>query len=372
MVVDVSEMHHIMIQCWKDVYALYRDEQEPAWAAFADRYGHLFPELPMPQLEPITANDLLTYFNHRGWNKSSGLDGWRTGEVKDLPASICHFAAATLNVCEAQGSWPESFCFLAQPALAKGTGEGPMDCRLLGLESVWLAAWSTIRFRQLEEWRQQWLLPQQMGAVRGKGIWDVTWPLQLWLEERAYVGAPAAGIMLDRTKCFDRIAHQIIFGLQEAHRCPTSITRLRRDHYERVQRTIKLNNTFGPLWTGTNAVTQGNVFSIDDISMLMSIWIRSHLTRIPRALVATFLDDSNVASESISDLEVSIDITMEFDLATDQRVNADKTAGWANNAEDAARLGALLIYDQRVPIVGGTPPRRRLCPCRGGGVAGPG
>eukprot|EP00959_Pyramimonas_sp_CCMP1952_P165814 3465702-Pyramimonas_sp.AAC.1 len=61
----------------------------------------------------------------------------------------------------------------------------------------------------------------------------------------------------------------------------------------------------------------------------MCVWTKRQHRYVSRSLSTTFVDDSNSATHTASELQKSIDEAAKFDRFSGQRIRPGKVAGWA-------------------------------------------
>lgn len=81
----------------------------------------------------------------------------------------------------------------------KGKGELPSDQRLLALLSLWYSLWNKDRYTRLATWCRGWVSATAHGALPDENIFDVSFGLQLRVEDAIMLGKPLDGLMLDST-----------------------------------------------------------------------------------------------------------------------------------------------------------------------------
>ena len=64
-------------------------------------------------------------------------------------------------------------------------------------------------------WQESWAHPGQHGFRMGRGTIDAYWTLALKVEAALISGQPLSGVLLDYSKCFDRLPHNIMLKLAE-------------------------------------------------------------------------------------------------------------------------------------------------------------
>ena len=116
-----------------------------------------FEGIPVLILDPFgTCCDLIAT-NERARADSYSLSdvlgkhsGWRTSEAKDLPLCIVSLFVDHFNMIEASAEWVDVLCYSPQTVMRKAKNKlSQTQIRAIGLNSVWYANWSSLRYKQL-------------------------------------------------------------------------------------------------------------------------------------------------------------------------------------------------------------------------------
>eukprot|EP00959_Pyramimonas_sp_CCMP1952_P289843 6061754-Pyramimonas_sp.AAC.1 len=111
-----------------------------------------------------------------------------------------------------------------------------------------------------------------IGAMPGRSIAEVSWPLQLAIDVRKVLGQILRGVSFDRRRCFDLLVFVITYGLQKSAGCPVNLLNARESFYGACVGHYKLMGCYSSGFTRANGRFQGCVFSIDDCLLLMRVW----------------------------------------------------------------------------------------------------
>ena len=68
----------------------------------------------------------------------------------------------------------------------------------------------------------------------------------------------------------------------QAAGCPPGIVEARRKWYDRHKRRMKLGQAYGEEFFAQNGCSQGCVWSIDDIALIMACWVFDLQRAVPR------------------------------------------------------------------------------------------
>jgi len=290
----------------------------------------------------------------RGKFKAGGLDGWRSSEVLDLPPAIVSRFARFFTVIEAGAEWPEATVAVPNPILAKSsTKRAPVDVRVLGLMSVWVSEWAKLRYHEIQPWRDNWTLPNMMGAKKGCTIADLAWPLQLRLEHANTFELKNGGCLADRKQCFDRIVPELALALLERAGCPAPLLRARRNFNSSVNFRFRIGNSHSVPMLRPNGAIQGSVWSLDECTIIMRCWMLAQETAA-RVDTLTLMDDSTSASFSEDPAPrvlASLEHSVEFDTDSGQMLSPPKTYLWASHPETKKKLDNLFIYGHKLTVV---------------------
>jgi hypothetical protein len=199
-------------QAWAPIFRLYADTPEPDWERFAARFGQYVQRVPM-RLADLTAADLRRTLGSQSSKSAAGMDGWRVAELKALPDFLLGQLAALLNAVERTGRWPAALERALISLIPKGEGGEPLAMRPISVASAVYRLWAATRLRDAITWQEGWIHRGQHGFRHDHGTIDVYWALALRVEDALLSGTPLSGLMLDYSKCFDRLPHGIMLRL---------------------------------------------------------------------------------------------------------------------------------------------------------------
>ena len=85
----------------------------------------------------------------------------------------------------------------------------PLDMRPISVASAVYRLWAATRLRDVIKWQEGWIHGGQHSFRPQLGAWV----LALRVEEALVAGTPLSGLLLDYSKCFDRLPHGIMLQL---------------------------------------------------------------------------------------------------------------------------------------------------------------
>ena len=224
-----------------------------------EEYKHDIPKLEEPVLPELDPYQFYRRLQKRPRRKAGGFDAWLTAEARVLPLAIVALFTEVFKVVEGGNGWVEAWSFVPKVALVKADTGKPLDTRLIGLASVWTSTYEGLRYRHLSRWREGWLCPRVFGARRSHRTVDISYPFQLYGDVAVAQQKPWLGLLLDRQKCFDRLVFELMFGVQEAYRCPAPVVRYRRGFYGEQWHFLRIANCYSDPFSPTNGAIQGSV-----------------------------------------------------------------------------------------------------------------
>ena len=232
-------MDQLLRSAWFPIFRLYDKTPEPDWERFRTRFGPHIVHTPMV-LHDLTADDLLKTLKTQSVRTACGMDGWRVAELKSLPIPLLTRMADMMNYIETQGRWPSALERALVSLIPKGEGGEPLNMRPITVASAVYRLWAATRLRDAVQWQEGWAHPSQQGFRPHRGTLDVYWALALRVEETLQAGTPLTGIMLDYSKCFDRLPHDIMLRLGSAMGADDRIMAPLRCIYKSMRRRFKV------------------------------------------------------------------------------------------------------------------------------------
>ena len=127
-----------------------------------------------------------------------------------------------------------------------------------------------------------------------------------------------------------------------------------------ISRRFRLGHSVGPAFPNANSIMQGCPLAILRINCLIAAWARSVQHHPPTALcsIGAFIDDKNARTNSLDQLQETINFTADFDDRIDAIVNPDKTVVFATTTSGRKQLTDVNLRGQQIKQV---PDDRLLC-----------
>ena len=269
-----------------------------------------------------------------------GVDAWKVHELKLLSTYSMQALADLLNTFEHTGLWPEQLQEIPVAALKKGNGATAKDIRPISLASLLYRLWAKIRWADLQPWHLAWLPHELKGGAKDCESIDAYYQLMMEVENSMYSNHPLYGILFDYSKCFDFVPWSLEQGLLHALGLPARVSMPLFAFSRKIIRRFKFGNSVGPGIPNANSIQQGDPLAILRINVLIAAWTRVVNNSSSTSLCRTsaFIDDKNMRSASLSNLQAGVNLTADFDRAIAAEVNPQKTVLFANSPQNLRKV----------------------------------
>ena len=260
---------------WNPIFDVHKDPipTQP----FENVVGPLLDEMAKPcSLEDIKPFQLHKAIQSRPNEAAGGVDGWRTTELKSLPAKCFIPWAKIWNMIEI-GKWslPQVFQIARLTMLPKPGAKAmqPIDRRLINLLNIHYLLWSKVRFQHLTKWQQEVFHRTVCGGVKGRQTSDIAHHIGVANELAISTNAPVVGVKIDRSKCFDRIAINIVVCIARKLGLPERYFNVWTQLYQNFRRFLTLGQYIDDTsLASSNGVAQGDSASVLAVNLLMFAW----------------------------------------------------------------------------------------------------
>ena len=349
---NCGEMDAEMQNAWRDILQKYREDPQPDWESFRERYGKYIENHPMI-CEDISEKDVKEALSRTSSRKAAGTDGFRVSELKALPEIMLPRIAFFLNTVEEMG-WPEAMLCALVSTIPKGAGTGPLEQRPITVTSALYRLWGAIRLKtDVMDWQEEWAHKGQTGFRKGKSTHDLSWKLALEVELATLSGKEIAGVTTDFKKCFDLVPHGILLSLVEAMGISDRILKPIRDVYDNLTRRFKFASGVGKPFKTTNGILQGCPLSVVLFNALCSILSKA-IEQESGIKPESYADDLTLVGAR-EDLQKGVDIVAEYCTVTGQQLAPHKCNWFSNREENGHKIemnGVTLEFSKHVDIVG--------------------
>ena len=221
--------------------------------------------------------------------RSVAMCGWKTLEIKALPEEIFDLFVCLFKRIEESQIWPEILLQVVTTFIPKVDDEdldrinqkklacpATEEMRPINNASPWYSIYTSLRYEQMENWRNEVMPSSMHGARKGHGVWDVSFEHMLEMEVAVEKDQCLGALSLDWSKFFDSLERDVgnrlvqfmlgrdsnALGYVQAERTFTELSKAR----VKVGRAVQTQgNTRG------NGFLQGPCYSIEVALMMMSV-----------------------------------------------------------------------------------------------------
>ena len=327
------ELHAGFFAFWQPLWnrdSPFEAESLAPWAEFRA----LLAALPSPWPEiPVNMEDLQQWrhvLNKTPNRKATGACGFAVRELKQLPdAALLHL----IRLCShaVRLGFPDVFLqgrinVLAKVADPQSYNDGRPICVL----PVIYRLWSSVMCQQLlKAWAP--LMPAGIqGGLPGRSARDITYHLQILLEQSHQDGSALSGFVLDIIKCFNALPRQPIKALLQHLGCPAPLSQCWVDGLNRLQRCSSFGGTVSSFHPSSTGAPEG-----DGLSMVAAIavcWMLHATLQQYSIDAALFVDNWAWTSELVEVNEIAMRETTNLTRALKLSVDWNKSFAWARDS----------------------------------------
>ena len=176
---------------WEPVF---NRAKEASFDEFLARFRN-YVKIQQCTIPELTGRDLKRKAKEISSMRSVAMCGWRTQEIKALPEEIFDLFACLFRRIEESQIGPEILLQVVTTFIPKVEEEdmdrinqkklacpAPEEMRPINNASPWYSIYTSLRYEQTENWRNE-VMPNSMhGARKGHGVWDVSFEHMLEME----------------------------------------------------------------------------------------------------------------------------------------------------------------------------------------------
>ena len=327
MLVDPTEVAEAVGDAWNELYNCQQLDP-PSGDEFLRQYGRELQQLrseadPLPRFHGRMAA-LVSGLSP----SAAGPDGWQAKELQALPPYLLELAGSLLDTVEVCGAWPQQL-ILARVAHLQKPAKSPDESiawdvvatRPTTILPLLYRVWGSARSKDLLAWERRWLPPSVRGGHPGRGALDVARSLAAQFDvSRSAKMASAAGL-LDKAKCYDRIAIQVALTVLKELGCPRQFVAAYGHSLSNLQRVHIVSGVSTVPCGQSNGVPQGDAVSVLVIKALTGVF----LCQIPGCRAAGYVDDISCHVSTPDAVFDFVEQSLRFDVLTGQVCNMDKS-----------------------------------------------
>jgi len=343
MAVSSGEIHEQIAKAWHEIF---NQPEKGTFEEFVEKYEDCIRKAKC-EIGKLKVEKLKEAIDELNDDRAVASCGWRVPEMKLIPQVLLEPFAMLLEDIEEGGDWPtfmgEIYTTMIEkeddPDIMEVAAENfavpePLGMRPINNFSPWYSAWSKVRFKEMAEWREEWMPEGMHGARDTHEALEVVYEHTLYMEKQTAEGKPAAAISLDWKKFFDSIQRKIGQGLVKKMTDEGNGKKV-FEAEERLLEKIKPRFKVGKTVTAnpyekTNGFMQGPNYSITVALATLSVWTRTMESKV-RCDTSSFIDDSSIRTkenltkkEVVDTVELAMKTSQEFGEISGTELNKKK------------------------------------------------
>ena len=255
--------------------------------------GQKYPELQWGHVEPLpelTVEALRAAANSFPLGTGLGVDNASPRAFARLSDDSLAALAQLLMKIEKTGVWPPSLNLVLIVLLAKGDG----GFRPIGLLPSVIRIWMRARATQARAWEAVNHTSSVYGG-RGMGAQRAAWVEAFNAEAAVLEKEEQAQALLDLTKAFELVDHQLLLEAAKKRGYPLALLRLSLAAY-RLERTVGIDGHYSRPVLAQRGITAGSGFATTELRMLLMDVMDATFEAHGRAVSLTlYVDDLTIA-----------------------------------------------------------------------------
>jgi hypothetical protein len=165
-----SEALKLLVEAWSPIYNKHQDCPIEATARFAEEYAVEISQLFVQgKLEDISPDEMFRKCQSKNTKTVGGLDAWSVAEVQQLPLVFWKAFASIVAIAESGGGWPRVFGQMLISSIPKPGPAVPLNCRGIGLASVFYSIYASVRYDNSMSWMLKMLPDDPLRGTQWQG-----------------------------------------------------------------------------------------------------------------------------------------------------------------------------------------------------------
>ena len=270
-----------------------------------------------------------------------GIDAISSAELQMLPHdAICDLGRVLVGYKDGFPPW----LMIARTFAVPKTVHIPTaaDIRPITVLAQTYRLWAKVICKQILDHFSKFMPAEIWGLLSGRGPFNASYQLQLWLETQAFLATPTAGLVLDLVKCFNSIHRSTAFRVLRHLNIPDDVILQWSRSLANLTRIWSIDGWESHQMTCSHGFPEGDIFSVVVMVALAHTW-SSHLKACcHEPLVGSYADNWCLASTVSGNFLPLISSTMDFVNTTMMAIDWHKTWIWATSKSLHDSLKAVL------------------------------
>ena len=259
-----------------------------------------------------------------GTDSAGGSDLWKPRELKALPLAAWVPRAEILRLALRLQRPPTPYLTVLTPAIPKKTGTGALDHRLLAIFSAVYRVEAMALFAKTRGWLVQHTHKSCHGGVPGEEALDAAWDCQAEIENAMFRQKGHTVITMDYYKFFDYFDHDFTKEMLIHVGIHPDLANYLHNLNRSMTRVIKIGKAWGPNFSVTNGLGQGDPLSLIPALILVTWQFNMLDKKHPKVTKGAVVDDRNLRGECDDVAEAYRDAA-DFDAKAGHILQHEKT-----------------------------------------------
>ena len=263
-------------------------------------------------------------------SSARGVDAISAAELQMLPPEAISDLGRVLGSYHA--GFP-SWLMVARTFAVPKTDQTPTaaEIRPITVLAQTYRLWARVICKQLLAHFSKVMPAEIWGLLSGRGPFDASYQLQLWLETHSFQQIPTAGLVLDLVKCFNSIHRPSAYAVLRHLQIPADILAQWSGSLSHLTRIWSIDGWESNAMPCIHGFPEGDIFSVIVMIALAHAWSAHLKCSCQEALVGSYADNWCFASTVAVHFAPLIRATVHFVQATMMAIDWQKTWIWATS-----------------------------------------
>ena len=280
---------------------------------------------PLPDAYTVTVANTQKALSEVKTRKATGPDQIPAWVLKDFSHVLAAPLAAIFNSSLREGVLPSLWKTATIVPLPKKHPPTSIekDIRPISLTPIVSKVFEAIVLKWVDTVMRPQLDPRQFGSIPGTCTTDALVEMvHQWYQETDYTGKCVRILLIDYSKAFDLINHDILIAKLTSMGIPAHLVRWMAAFLVDRQHRVRIDDTLSELGFPNGGVPQGTLSGPKDFL--------AHINDLTTpCAIYKYVDDSTIFevcnSTSISRIQESADIALQWSNLNDMKINTSKT-----------------------------------------------
>lgn len=330
-ILDENVILNRLADLWTPRWSKHATVSDDHWKVIVDFARDHLPKTDI-DLPPISIDIWKRAVHQFKTNAAAGPCGWTREDLINLTDPQIRQVLDFFSFLENGGSWPDQMTTGIIHCLQKKDGLQVNNFRPITVTSMFYRVYAGIRAGQLLAQLSRTAAFMQCGFLKSHQASDIWYFVGVCVEVSIQTATPVHGCVADIIKAYNCLPRFPVFEALKAIGVPRWFLAMRSSHLSSFTRYFVVRRTCGPGIKSCTGFAEGCPLSCAAMCVVGHLWHRWQAFHMPRCLPLSYVDNLELISSDVIDLQSGLTALRAFCSSLDISVDESCLYMWSTSS----------------------------------------